>query len=772
MSSDQLSISKEFEAEELSAQQAQEQIDLLGQSSSVAVDGQSDTIRGVIERVTYRNPENNYAVVQLSLQGSPQTVTVVGRLPFPVGSHLMVKGTYKAHHKFGMQLEVTAVNEIEPGTAEGIEKYLSSGFVTGVGPKTAARLVKAFGDQTLEILLHQPEQATRVQGLSKKAIERIRSALLERRERMDAERFFSEHNLAPGLIDKLIQKYGEQAISTVKKDPYNLAYEMRGVGFATADRVALELGFAPDSPARIRAGLFYALQKAQDDGHCFLDLQQLFEKTTYLLGLEEGPDYNEHLSSLASSQFVVVDDQRAYLKALYEAEVYVANFVAQRLGPHSQLSISSEQAENCLRQAETELGITFSAEQRRAVQLATQHPLLLVTGGPGCGKTTVIRALAALFNLSGKILMLAAPTGKAAQRMSQVTGLTARTIHRLLKFDPMSGDFIYNSDNPIKSEEHNEQEIDAVIIDETSMLDINLARDLFAALPTGATIILVGDKDQLPSVGPGRVFADLVQLKEVTTVSLNQLFRRSEESRITSIAHAVNAGVVADIPEPDGITRSDAYFIPRRDPEEAARLIESLIAEQIPNKFGIPLDDITVLTPSNRGALGVLELNKRIQARINPENPDSPGLSYFQNEYRLGDRICQRVNNYKIDLFGVFNGDIGKVHAIDLANRSMVAEIWDGRLIQYSDKDLKQISLSYAMTVHRSQGSEMPCVVLALDESHYTLLERQLLYTAITRAKKLLIIVGSKRALSIACKRASGSKRKTALSERILHKIK
>jgi exodeoxyribonuclease V alpha subunit len=485
-----------------------------------------------------------------------------------------------------------------------------------------------------------------------------------------------------------------------------------------------------------------------------------------LLRLEPAYDLSAPIDELIAEEYLVrapcaEAEHPVYLKHLLRAEEAVAEFIAARAAPRAAADIGGSVVKKALAQAAASLGISFSYEQEHAVQLATEYPLLVITGGPGCGKTTIIRALALLYQLAGKRLLLAAPTGRAAQRMGQVCALPASTIHRLLKYDPAKGNFLHGVNDPLSA--------DAVIIDEASMIDVQLARDLFSAIPRAATIILVGDKDQLPSVGPGRVFGDIISVSAVKTISLSRLFRRSEESAISTMAHLINSGTVPDIPEPDGVTRTDAYFIAKPDPEEAALTVEKLVADQIPRKFGISPAEICVLTPSNRGPLGTLALNQRLQARINPppENDTEQELALHEYVLRLGDRVCQRVNNYNIDIVGVFNGDVGQVFHVDRKARSLTVEMWDGRLVKYEESDLSQLSLAYAVTVHRSQGSEIPCVVLVLHESHYTLLERQLVYTAVTRAKKLLIVVGSRKALNLGVKKMNSRRRCTLLKERI-----
>lgn len=733
----------------------------------------SETTRGIVSRVTYRNPENGYTVLQLSVADKRERVTVVGYcLPFAVGSNIVVHGEMVSHPRFGEQLQATAADEIKPTTAEGIEKYLGSGLIPGVGPKTAENIVEKFGDQTLEVIYRSPERLTEVSGVSAHRAEQIAEALQSRQDRIENERFFIEHDISIGLSRRIIEKYGSRTIAKIQKDPYRLAFEMKGIGFATADAIALNIGFDHDAAVRLRGGLYYALQKAMDDGHCFLPRDVLIKNALHLLGIAEAIDFDPHIESLSQEGIVMCHEEKVYILSLYEAERFVAEFVANRIGAYETPLVSDSTLQRSLEAAASELDIAFSYEQRAAVESAVRNPLLVITGGPGCGKTTIIRALAATFTAAGKVLALAAPTGKAAQRMAQVTGMDAKTIHRLLKYDPYSHSFQFNGTAPIALETNGiEERIDALIIDEASMLDIQLARDLFVAVPSDAPVILVGDKDQLPSVGPGRVFAELVSTKEVPVINLSTLFRRSNESRITSVAHTINSGLIPELPTPDGITKSDVYFIHKEDSEAAARVIESLVAEQIPAKFDIPLEDITVLTPSNRGPIGTLALNERLQERINPTAAQKSQIQTKKGDFRLGDRVCQRVNNYKIDLFGVFNGDIGQVYSLDESDSSIVVELWDGRLIRYSEKDLGQLSLSYAMTVHRSQGSELPCVVLALHSSHFTLLERQLLYTAVTRAKQLLIVVGSQKALRTAIQRVSSSKRRSSLKEHIAQNL-
>lgn len=722
------------------------------------------TIRGVLNRVTFRNSENGYSVLQVSIPDEREPVTLVGNCNDPkVGATLLAKGHFVEHPKFGRQFKAVTVTEVPPTTADGIERYLASGLIKGIGDKTAQRLVETFGDQTLEVIYRDPQQIAKVPGIGRNKAKIIHEAFAAKQEAQETVRFLVEHGMSPLLAQKIFDQYKSKTIEVISKDPYILARQMRGIGFLTADNIAMQLGLKPDSPQRLKAGIYYALEKASDDGHCFLPENELNKRSQILLGLEEAVDLSPHLGSLIEEGFVTRREDAIYLQHLFQSEKFVANFVSGRLNEIvSDLDTTSIDA--AIVEASENLGIKFSAEQERAVHEAVKFPLMLITGGPGCGKTTLIKALSHVFRKAGKRLLLAAPTGRAAQRISQVCDYPASTIHRLLKFEPRTGGFLHGINEPLIA--------DIIIVDEASMIDIHLAKDLFSAISPNAKIILVGDKDQLPSVGPGKVFADLISAREVKSINLSQLFRRSEDSNINLVAHMINSGIMPQIPEPDGITKSDSYFIAKREASEASNVIESLMADQITRKFGIPLSEICVLTPSNRGPLGTIELNKKLQARINPVERvgEDNQIEVGETTFRVGDRVCQRVNNYQLDNFGVFNGDLGQVYSIDKSERRMVVELWDGRLIKYEGAELSQLSLAYCVTVHRSQGSEIPCVILALSDSHFTLLERQLIYTAVTRAKKLLIVVGSKRALAMGSKRTSAHKRCTYLRQLIAEK--
>jgi exodeoxyribonuclease V alpha subunit len=720
------------------------------------------TLLGRVDRVTYRDAESGYSVIQLTLNDSGETVTVVGTVQsVQTGMQVEVAAREVQHPKFGKQFSIISFSHTLPSTARGITRYLSSGLIEGVGRKTAERLVSALGTEALETVRNNPERVAEIPGIGKKRAGILHRALSAQTEFQKTLRFLVELDIPPALASRVYERFKDRAIELVKNNPYILAQEVRGIGFQRADACALRMGIEPLSPQRLKAGLLYALTTASEEGHCYQKHHTLLERATTLLGIEDREALEQALFELVSTGALVLHGDGIFTPHLDGAERAVARFVAKRRLQLEHPLIQPDRVQTSIGAAEHALGVQLSPEQRIAVNSAANFQLAIITGGPGCGKTTVIKAIQLLFERAGIPWALAAPTGRAAQRMSQVCSAPASTIHRLLRYDPRQRSFIFNAQNQLP--------LAALIVDEASMIDLPLAKDLFAALPSSCTLILVGDKEQLPSVGPGRVFGDLVECRELRVVALSKLFRRAEESAITTVAHQVNTGTVPSIPAPDGVTKSDAYFLERQQPDEAAKLIESLVAEQIPRKFGFKGADIAVLTPSNRGPLGTHELNRRLQERLNPraKHDERSILTVGEKEFRVGDRVCQRVNNYKIDPSGVFNGDLGTVVQIEAATHSLRVELWDGRLIEYTHSDIRQLSLAYAVTVHRSQGMEVPCVVLTLDTSHFSLLERQLVYTGITRAKRLLILVGSSRALSIATRRAQTHLRCTLLRERI-----
>ena len=728
------------------------------------VSNDTEQINGTIHRVTYKNASNGYAVIQVNLEDTSDTIVVVGTCSdAQEGARVTLKGHFVTHAKYGRQFTASSIITAPPATTEGIQRYLASGLIPGIGLKTAERLVKRFGSSTLEVIRTEPERVAKVTGVGSKKAEALKAALLQQSEFQQILQFLVEHKISPTLGAKIYQKYAEKTLAVLKNNPYRLAREIRGIGFHTADVIAQNMGIELQSPKRLEAGIYFALLSAGDDGHCFLPERNLIERSAQLLGVSEQPIIQQALISLIESGELIRHEDGIYIPKFHEAEAKIASFVAARSQPHAGNHQAHKEVENSISDTEATLGITLSDEQRHAVELVASHRLVLITGGPGCGKTTVTKALTVVFEKTGRSYALAAPTGKAAQRIAQVCGNSASTIHRLLKFDPISSGFIHNASNPLP--------FDAIIVDEASMIDTLLARDLFAAIPDTCTLILVGDKDQLPSVGPGKVFGDILRCSDVKAIQLSRIFRRDSESHINTVAHMINSGQLPDIPVPDGATRSDAYLIEKHGTAEIAKLVENLFVDQIPRKFGIPSSDISILTPTNRGPLGTIALNKVIQQRIH-QNTNLQSHSQIiigEQTMRCGDKVVQRVNNYRIDPYGVFNGDAGVITSIDESNNSLHVELWDGRLVEYTKDNLHQLSLAYVSTVHRAQGMEVPCVILIADKSHFTLLERQLMYTAATRAKKLLIIVGAKQALLLASRRTQTKQRCTNITARIRH---
>lgn len=721
------------------------------------MDSTDSVIEGIIQRVTFHNPTNGYSVLQVEIPSMVDPITVTGRvLSASEGMRVVAQGTFEEHPKFGRQFQARTITESLPTEPDDQVKHLSSGIVSGIGKKLAQRLVDAFGEELVEKLATDPDAVAKIPGIGKEKALNLAQHFQEFQAREGILRFCQQHDIPTGLAKRIYDRYREKTLGILTQNPYKLARELKGIGFLTADKIGMKLGIREDAEVRIEGALLFALEKVGEDGHCYLSREDLISKTAELLRPSGSLPFDDAIQSLISFELLAVRDERLYLPHILAAEDFVASWISDRC--KSEPTESSIDTGEIVKSIESRLGITFSNEQRQGLILAATNPLLLITGGPGCGKTTLIRGIVSHFRSLGLQIALTAPTGRAAQRMSTVCDFPASTIHRLLKFDPITGGFIHSLHDPLQ--------YDLVIIDEASMLDIFLMRDLCKAITQTTRVIFVGDRDQLPSIGPGRVFSDLLAVREIPSVSLVHIFRRESTSAINDVAFKINMGEVPNIPAPDGVTKTDAYFLPTRTAEEASDLIEHLVANQIPKKFGFTLDEILVLTPSNRGPLGTIALNERLQKRFTVEDEEQTVID-GDSQYRVGDRVCQRINNYQIDPLGVFNGDTGKIYAVDRSTKRLVVDLWDGRLITYEKDSLSQLSLGYAVTVHRSQGSESPVVVLALHESHFTLLERQLLYTAVTRAKKLLIIVGSRKAFAMACKKSGALKRKTGLRDKI-----
>ncbi len=713
-----------------------------------------DTLSGLVDRVTFHNAQNGFTVLRVILRGRSQNATVVANLPtIRAGERITATGSWVNDRTHGLQFRAETLEIEAPDGRDGMEKYLASGMIKGVGPVYAKKLINAFGETVFDVIENRPEALHQVPGIGKKRAEQIAKSWTQQKAVRDIMVFLHDQGIGPARATRIYRAYGDDAVATVKDNPYRLARDIAGIGFRMADGIADRLGIGKSEMIRLQAGISFALQEAQGNGHCGLPREELLALAADLL--DAGRDLIEEalLREFAEGTIVadfVGDEDCVFLTRLHTAEKRIANRIeAIKDGTPPWGEIEAAKA---IPWVEKKIGFALADSQKQAIELALASKVLIITGGPGVGKTTLVNAILAILAAKKLQIELAAPTGRAAKRLSETTGREARTIHRLLEADPASGGFRRGPDDPI--------EADLVVIDEMSMVDVLLAEALFGAIPDQAAVLLVGDVDQLPSVGPGQVLADLIGSEALPTVRLTEIFRQAAESRIVQAAHAVNEGRMPDLETGDAA--GDFFFIAADDPDRAADLVRKLVAERIPKGFGHDrLRGIQVLSPMNKGGLGTQSLNIDLQAALNP--PAGPTIRRFDGVFGLGDKVMQTRNDYDRD---VYNGDIGFITAID-PEEGDVEVTFDGRPVDYETTDLDALTLAYAITIHKSQGSEYPAVVIPLMTQHYTMLQRNLIYTAMTRGRDLVVLVGQKKALGIAVKNVSGRKRWSKLRERL-----
>ena len=701
-----------------------------------------DRLRCVIERITYQNEQNGYSVIKCKAKGYSDLVTVVGAMPeVHVGAVLSLTGEWKMDAKYGRQFSITTFEETLPATVYGIEKYLGSGLVKGIGPKFAGRIVKEFGADTLNVIEEDPDSLIRVPGIGKVRVERIKKSWIEQKEIKNIMLFLQSHNVSTTHATKIWKTYGNESIKVVQENPYRLADDIWGIGFKTADTIAEKMGFDKEKFARLRSGLLYTLNKLSEEGHCYGTREQLIKTGTELLDVDESL-LSMTLDEMIRTEDVKVEDETAiYLPPFYYSEIGTARRLREIYVAPRTISVELEGLEQRI-----STGLSYDPVQLEAIKTAAQSKILVLTGGPGTGKTTTTLGIIKAFQTAGASILLAAPTGRAAKRLSEATGLEAKTIHRLLEVKPPEG---------YQRNEENRLEGDVLIVDECSMIDIMLMYALLRAMPDTMTLILVGDVDQLPSVGAGNVLRDVIESGVFPVVRLTKIFRQAASSRIITNAHRINRGLMPDI---SNGKNTDFFFIEIEEPELAAQEIVTLVKDRLPRAY--KTRDIQVLTPMQRGVVGAAKLNQVLQQAV---NPDSHGSRRGGVEYRLHDKVMQIRNNYDKE---VFNGDIGTVESVNLEDRELLIR-FDDREVAYDSTELDEVVLAYATTIHKSQGSEYPIVVMPVLMTHFVMLQRNLVYTGVTRAKKILVIVGTKKALAMAVRNVTVNKRNTMLAERL-----
>ncbi|GIE55355.1 ATP-dependent RecD-like DNA helicase [Actinoplanes octamycinicus] len=714
-------------------------------------------LEAVLERLTYVNEETGYTVARVATAKSgPDLLTVVGALlGAQPGESLRLSGWWSSHPQYGRQFEVVSYTTVLPATIQGIRRYLGSGLVKGIGPVFAERIVDHFGLDTLQIIEESPDRLIEVNGLGPKRTKKITAAWAEQKAIKEVMLFLQGVGVSTSIAVRIYKKYGDASISVVKNSPYQLASDVWGIGFKTADTIAQAVGIPHDSPERVKAGLQYTLSQATDNGHCFLPVLQLTDEAAKILEVPPGL-IPACLDDLVAEEGVVREGDHVYLVPFHRAEMSLASTLVALLRDRSDRMPAFHGVDwsKALAWLHQRTGSTLAPEQEAAVKLALTEKVAVLTGGPGCGKSFTVRSIVELAAAKKAKIQLVAPTGRAAKRLAELTGHPAATVHRLLKLQP-GGDATFDRDNPLDA--------DLVVVDESSMLDLILANKLVKAIPPGAHLLLVGDVDQLPSVGAGEVLRDLLAAEVIPRVRLTQIFRQAAESGVVTNAHRVNQGRP---PLLDGMT--DFFLFPCDDTEATAALTVDVACTRIPRKFGLdPRRDVQILAPMHRGPAGAGALNTLLQQQLTPGREGLPERRVGGRVFRVGDKVTQIRNNYDKGVAGVFNGTVGVVTGLSPEEQTLTVRTDEDELIEYDFDELDELAHAYAITIHRSQGSEYPAVVIPLTTSAWMMLQRNLLYTAITRAKKLVVLVGSRKALAAAVRTVGAGRRHTALTERL-----
>ena len=702
-------------------------------------------LRCVVERITYQNPENGYSVLKVKVKGYNDLVTLVGNLlEVPVGSVLLCRGEWKVDKRYGSQFVAATWEETMPATVYGIEKYLGSGLVKGIGPRFARAIVQRFGTETIDIIETEIERLYEVPNIGRKRVAKIRESWEKQKDIKNVMLFLQGYGVSTAYAAKIYREYGKESIDKVRENPYRLADDIWGIGFKTADGIAAKMGYEKEDPRRCRSGILYTLGQLSDEGHVYAGEEQLVKTAGQLLEAGETA-IRDTLAGMLQAEDLILDKDAIYLPPFYHAECGTSRRLRD-LAESTGRSLFDGLFDPSSLTAET--GIEYDEVQLAAIRQAVTSKVMVLTGGPGTGKTTTTQGIIAALKKAGLRVLLAAPTGRAAKRMSEATGMEAKTIHRLLEYNPQDG-YKRNDENPLEG--------DALIVDECSMIDILLMNNLLKAVPVGMRLVFVGDIDQLPSVGAGNVLRDIIDSPRIPVVRLVRIFRQAQKSRIVMNAHAINQG---RFPDTSNGRDTDFFFMREDDPERAAETIVRLVKERLPRAYRESPDRIQVLTPMQRGVVGAANLNLLLQQALNPSGPSLGRGGYT---YRQGDRVMQQRNNYDKD---VFNGDLGYIREVDTEERTLKVD-FDGKWVEYDITELDELTLAYATTIHKAQGSEYPIVVMPVLMTHFVMLQRNLIYTGITRAKKICVLIGAMKALAYAVRNVSVLKRNTSLRERL-----